>query len=291
MTGRTSTCHLLALGAVTLWAFAYVFTRVALQHFAAYDLGFLRNLFTSLFFASVLCVRGAGLPPLRDLPIFFLSGFLGFGLYMILFNLGLETINAATSSVLSATSPLFTAVLAALFFSEKLPRGAWLALALAFGGTALLTLWNGTLSLNQGIFWGLGAAFSMSCYNVIQRRCSRRYSSLQITGYSFVAGTLSTIFLLPGALGEFTAAPPMYKGLVFLLSAIGGSAYFLWANGIARAPRTSTVVNYMFLCPLLTLVFGYLIIEEFPHAGVLIGGGIVLCALALFNHSVRKARE
>ena len=54
--------------------------------------------------------------------------------------------------------------MAAALLHERLRPSGWLALALAFAGVLILMLWDGTLSLNDGIFWSLGAAACISGY-------------------------------------------------------------------------------------------------------------------------------
>ena len=80
--------------------------------------------------------------------------------------------------------------MASVVFRERLTRLAWIALWLAFLGVLVLMLWNGSVSINAGVFWMLGAALAISAYNVIQRLYANGYTSLQITAYSFFTATV-----------------------------------------------------------------------------------------------------
>ena len=181
--------HCYALCAVVLWSSAYVFTKVALASFTPATLGFLRCAVAAL---ALLCLAARrAKPAARDWPIFLLSGILGFSLYLWLFNTGQAGLNAATSCVLISTAPLITAVMAAGLLRERLRPSGWLALALAFAGVLILTLWDGTLSLNDGIFWTLGAAVCISGYNLLQRRYAGRCGTLTLTAWSFVCAALT----------------------------------------------------------------------------------------------------
>jgi drug/metabolite transporter (DMT)-like permease len=296
--------HLCALGTIGLWAFAYVGTRVAVRHFDALELGFLRNLVAALFFAGLARCRRLGLPPLRDWPLFFLSGFLGFALYLVFFNTGLETLNAATSCILISTVPLFTALFASLAYGEKLRPPAWLGMGVAFGGVCLLSLWDNALTIGSGVFWTLGAALCLSAFNIVQRSFSgmtkvapgkadalprRRYSSEQVTAYSFFAATLLSGLLAPSALRAFWQADLCRQGLVIFLGVFPSAlAYLLWAKAMSCAVSTSSVANYMFLTPFLALLLGFLFLSEWPGPGALAGGALILGGLALYSLTMRR---
>ena len=85
---------------ILFWSMAFILTRLILQYFSAFPLGFLRYAFAS--FALVVIVLTAKIAPPKnaDLKWFLLSGFFGFFLYMITFNKGIATVTAATSSVI-----------------------------------------------------------------------------------------------------------------------------------------------------------------------------------------------
>ena len=109
---------------------------------------------------------------------------------------------AATASILIATAPLITALEARLLFGEKLKGSQWFAILLEFAGVAVLTLLNGDLTVNAGLVWLLLAAFSLSIYNLLQRRLTKTYSAMQTTSYSIFFGTALLAVFAPGAMKE-----------------------------------------------------------------------------------------
>ncbi|MDL2307079.1 DMT family transporter [Desulfovibrio sp. OttesenSCG-928-C06] len=294
MLSRIPKSHLYAALTVFLWGFSYVGTRIVMVEntFTAGNLGFIRNLTACVFFIVLLVVKKHGIPPLRDWPIFIAAGGIGFGYYLILFNKGMETLTGATSCIVLATAPLITALIASLSFREKLSVPAWLAMLLAFAGTAILALWEGTFNVEAGVFWTLAAAVFISIYNIIQRGLSRRYTSIQITAYSFITAIPLTIFLAPGAVGQFMEAPVLHQGVAVLMgifpSALG---YMFWAKALSVAANTSSVVNYMFLTPFIALILCFMILGELPNTGTFVGGAVILSGLWLFNTSMRRQRE
>lgn len=187
-----------AFATVVLWSSAFVFTKVALLSFSSTALGFLRCAIASVVLYAVLRCKGVRMLSWRELPRFTLSGALGFSIYLFIFNKGSETLTAATGCILIATAPIITALMASVVFRERLTRLAWIALWLAFLGVLVLMLWNGSVSINAGVFWMLGAALAISAYNVIQRLYANGYTSLQITAYSFFYGNGDACGLFAG---------------------------------------------------------------------------------------------
>ncbi|MDR2893727.1 MAG: DMT family transporter [Deltaproteobacteria bacterium] len=292
--------HLLAFLTVFIWAFAYVGTRVAVKFIGSLELGFMRNLVAALFFLIFLLLTKTRLvPPLRDWPLFALSGLSGYALYLILFNIGMETLSAATSCILVAIAPLISAFLASLVFKEKLNGLAWLALLISLSGVATLSLWGGVLTINAGVFWTLASSLCLGGYNVVQRYFSRReltgkktfthYSSVQITAYSFFAAALLSLPLAPDSFEQFAQINFTQQSIVVLLGIFPSAvAYLCWSKALSIAVSTSSVTNYMFLTPFLTLLLGMALIAEQPNAGLLAGGALILGGLGLFSIARRR---
>ena len=281
---RKSSFHPYALTAVLCWSLAYVLTRLSLQHFSAFSIGSLRYLVASVTLLIIIFPAKIKCPRKADLPWFFLSGALGFFLYMIAYNQGQKSVSAATGSVVIATVPVFTALLARFVYREKLNAFQWAAIVIEFAGVAVLTLMNGVFSVNVGLFWLLGAALCTSVYNLVQRRLTMRYSGLQSSAFSILFGALLLSIFLPSSLKEAASAPPI---LLFYVAVMGifssAVAYIAWSLALSKAKQTSQVSNYMFITPLLTSILGFLIAGEIPDRPTLIGGSIILFGIVVFH--------
>ena len=284
-----STCHGCAFLTVLLWSSAYVFTKIALEQFTGPALGFLRCAVATAALTMVMLFRRAPRPRAVDLPWLILSGAAGFALYLLAFNKGSETLNPTTCCIIISTAPIITALIARGWFKESLTAASWAAITAAFGGVVLLMLWDGSMTLSGGVFWMLAAALLISLYNIIQRKLSGRYDSLQITAYSFLAGTVLLLWIAPQATRELREASAGYIGVAVFLGLFPSAlAYPLWVKALALAPRTSTVTNYMYMTPLLALLLEYVIMAELPGAGALVGGAVILGSLVLFARKGRK---
>ncbi|MCI9376583.1 MAG: DMT family transporter, partial [Oscillibacter sp.] len=171
--------HPYAWVSIFFWSLTAVLTRLALQYFSAFSLGFLRYLIASGVLLAVAALYKMKPPRPRDLPWFLASGGTGFFLYMITYNQGQAVVTAATGSVVIAMAPVLTALLTRLIYREKIRPYQWAAIFIEFAGVAVLTLMNSVFSVNRGLFWLFFAALSLSVYNLIQRKLTKTYDSLQ----------------------------------------------------------------------------------------------------------------
>lgn len=276
--------HPYAAVTIIFWSLTYVLTRLTLQYFSAFSLGFLRYIIASCTLLIVALITKMKLPRRADLPWIILSGATGFFLYMIAFNQGQGTVTACTGSVVLATVPVITSLLARFFYKEKLRIFQWAAIMIEFIGVIVLTLINGVFSINTGLFWLFLAALALSTYNLIQRKLIKSYSPFQAATYSIFFGTIMLAVFAPASIREIPYAP----GIQFVYIAIMGIfssaiAYAAWAKAFSLAKQTSQVSNYMFITPFLTSILGFLIAGEIPDHATLLGGGIILLGVFTFN--------
>ena len=276
--------HPYAVTTIVFWSCAYVLTRLALRHFSAYNLGLLRYLVASAAMLAVVLIGKMKPPAPRDLLRFLAAGACGYALYMVAFNTGSVTVNASTSSVVIALAPVVTSVLARVVCQERLRAVQWLATGVSFAGVAVLTVLTGGLALNTGILWLLAAVVLLSVFNLLQRSLLRTYSPLQTSAYCIFAGTLLMCVFLPSSVREAAQAPAV-AWVYLLVLGIGSSAvaYCAWAAAMARAKKTSSVTNYMFVTPFLASVMGVVIGGEAIPAPTVGGGVIIVGGLVLFH--------
>ena len=281
--------HPYAITTIIFWSFAYVLTRLALKHFTAFPLGFLRYLFASGTLLVMALATKMKAPRRSDLKLFAVSGALGFFLYMMMFNMGSMTVTASTASIVIATVPVITAVLAGIVYKERLGGIQRAAIAVEFGGILILTLSNGIFSVNRGLIFLLIAAFSLSGYNILQRKLTKTYTPLASSAYGIFAGTLMLSLFAPTAVGELKTAAPAQVMYVLAMGVFSSAiAYIAWAKAFSKAEKTSSVSNYMFLTPFLTSVLGFVMAGETPEPHAVAAGAVILSGVLIFNLGGRK---
>ncbi|MCR4392235.1 MAG: DMT family transporter [Candidatus Acetothermia bacterium] len=152
-------------------------------------------------------------------------------------------VTAGAASLLIASAPMFTALLARLFLQEELGRWGWLGIAIGFAGVTLITLGEGeALRLEPGALVVLLAAISASGYSVLQKKFVARYPPLAFTTYVFWAGTIPMLVFLPGLLSTLSGAPwSAILAVVYLGVFPGGSPGF--GLGRSRAGSLSSAAS------------------------------------------------
>ncbi len=276
--------HLYAIITVITWSLPNVFTRLASAYFTAPSLAFLRFLFASVILLVVVLVARIRPPKLHDLPWFILSALVGFTVYMVVFSYGQSMVGSATGSLIIATSPVVTALMALALFKERLAAHQWVATGIEFVGVIVLTVFEGVLTFNSGVFWLLLAVVLISAYNIIQRKLTRNYTGMQASIYSILLGTVFLFVSAPGGFTEIAVAPPEAIGDLLVL-AIGPTAigYVTWSIAMSKGGKTAQVSNYMFVTPFLAALAGFIFAGEVPTWSTLLGGVIILLGVALFT--------
>ena len=280
--------HPCALTTILFWSMAFPITHLAMKHFSPMGLGLWRYVAACAALLPVVLLKRLRPPRWKDLGWFFLSGALGFAVYMAVFNIGNSMVTSATASVMLAVTPVLTALLARLFYKEKLKGRQWAAVAVEFGGILILALWRGVLYVNEGVLWLMAAVACISLYNIIQRRLTKTYSSLQSAVYSIFSGTLLLCAFLQRGIAEARTAAAEHWLYVAVLGVFPSAvAYVTWSAAFQRAPRTSDVSNYMFITPFLSTLAGFLLNGEAPDVSTMLGGAVILTGVAIFNYRER----
>lgn len=274
---------------VFLWSSAFPITKFAAAAFTPNVLGLLR---CSLA-AVILLVIGRinhihGPKKTAHIPLFLLSGGMGFSLYMIFFNSGMLTLTSATSSLIIATTPVLTAVGASWLYREKIKPVGWCAIAAAFAGVAVLLLTDtskGGLSGGAGLFWTMAAALVFCCYNLMNRKLlSLGYTAVECVTWSMVCGALWLMPFLGQAVPQMMEAPAYSIIATIYLGAMpSATAYLLWSNAMSLAKKTSDVSNFQFLTPLLSTAMGFAMLGEVPSLMTVAGGLIIIASIVVFG--------
>lgn len=276
---------LLSFMTVFLWASAFPLTKIAQQQFSSNSLGFIRCTIAAVFLLMIGKLSHIRKPKKGDIPIFFLSGLCGFTLYMICFNTGILTLTSATSSIIIAITPILTAILASVFYNEKINLIGWISIFAAFLGVLVLLLWEGVFSINIGLLWTLGAACVFCAYNFIGKNLTKRgYNALEIVTYSMLCGAILLAFWAPQAVVQLSSASWSHiLALIYLGALPSAAAYFFWGKAMFFAEKTSEVTNFMFVTPLLSTIMGFVLLHEMPNMGTVVGGAIIICSIVTFN--------
>ena len=204
-----------------------------------------------------------------------------------LFAWGEHSVPSNLASILNATTPLFS-LLIALATREagaSLTLGAGVLLGL--GGVALTV--SGGVSGGHASLLGAGALLAATLsYAVATAIAKRAFAGLDPVGLATSQLSLSALLLLPLAVAGGAPGPlsPRILASALFLGLFGsGLAYLLYYGLLARVSATQvTAVTY--LLPLWGLLWGALAGEE-TLLIALVGAGVTLLGLALVTGAGR----
>lgn len=199
--------YLLMIMASLFWAGAFIAGKLGVNELSPISLTFFRFFFASIIIFIIMVKYEKKDWKLKGkdwIPVI-ITGIVGMVGYHIFFFTALKYTKASNASILAATNPIVTAVLASYFINEKLGIRRIMVLILALIGVILtITDWNinslVNLSFNKGDLIMLLAVTCWAVYSVIVKKVMDRYSPLILTTYSFI---VCTVVLFPFVIREF----------------------------------------------------------------------------------------
>lgn len=227
-----------------------------------------------------------------------LLGALGFGVYQILWTVGLQTIPAGDSSLLIAATPVVTAVVAVLIGADTLSPIKATGVVLSFIGVILVIAAGVGIELTGapvGHVLTLAAAACWATYTAIGARVLRRHSPLVLTTWATIGGSLVLLpigmaqLLAPGALGpaQADALPQIVLSVAYSGLLAAAFANVIVFNGV-RLLGPTRITAMQSLVPALAVVLAFLILAEPIRAGQVVGGAIIVAGVALTRFGSRR---
>ncbi|MBV9079400.1 MAG: DMT family transporter [Methylobacteriaceae bacterium] len=258
---------LLALS--VLWGGSFFFNGVAVRELPTLTIVVARVGLAAIILWLAVAASGQALP--RDRRVW--TAFLGMGLLnnVVPFSLivwGQAHLASGIASILNATTPLFTVVLAHVVGDERMSGGRLAGVILGIVGVAAMV--GGTALAALGLDVAaelacLAAAFSYACAGLY----GRRFRALRVPPMATAAGqvTASTILLLPAMLAvdaPWTLPAPSFATWLALLGVAALStalAYVLYFRLLASAGATNLLL-VTFLIPVSAILLGALVLGE-----------------------------
>jgi drug/metabolite transporter (DMT)-like permease len=271
---------LLVLGAAVLWSTGGLF--IKWTTISAVELTFGRSLLAALTVALFTRHEGFRLNATTALTSVLYAALL------LLFVVATKLTTAANAIFLQYTAPIYVLVLEPLFYKEKFRRADLLVIAACVTGMSLFFV--GKLR-PQDVSGNLAALASGLCFAFYILLLRHPHTQRVNRASSVIYGNLLLVVLAApaglSALGRMTAwdgVSVLYLG-VFQI----GLAYTLFTLGMARGVRSLDAAIVGYIEPVLNPVWVYLFLGERPSTWAILGGSIIIAAVAA--HAVLGARK
>lgn len=207
-------------------------------------------------------------------------GALGFGIAIVLQNLGIERTSVSHAALVCGAIPALVAIVALAAGRGTSGAVAWAGFAIALAGVGLVAGSGGEASAAGDLLVLASAALS-ALFIVAQARNLRGRDALAVTAVQMAAAAVAAlpIALLAGtAPRELPATGPLLA--IAGLCTAGALPFALYAYGQARV-RAETAGAFVNLEPLVGAMAGAMVFGD-PFGGAqLIGGGAIVVGLLL----------
>jgi len=275
-----------ALTTVVLWASAFVGIRSAGKSLSPGPLTLGRLVVGVAALGLVALARREPLPRRVDLrPVWaglLVCGVLWFGVYNVALNSAERRVDAGTAAMLVNVGPIVIAVLAGLFLGEGFPRRLFIGLAIAFAGVIVIgAAVSSSEATEAGVVLCLAAAVSYAAAVVAQKRVLRRLAPLQTILLCCLIGAAVCLPFAPQLADELREADGgAIAWMVYLGLFPTALAFTTWAYALARtgAGRMGAIT---YLVPPLSVLLGWLLLEESPPPLALAGGAVCLLGVVV----------
>ena len=284
---RTILAHVVAIIVMTIWGVTFVSTKtLLLVGLDPADIFFYRFLLAYLCTLAV-CHQRLLADSWKDELQMVMMGVFGGSLYFLTENMSLVYAQASDVSIIVSSCPLITSLLFACFIkSERFTLRQNLGLVIAFIGIIFVVM-NGRLILHVspvGYLLALGAALCWAFYSFTSRHVMTRYSTFFLNRKVFFYGLLTIIpyyvFKKPlnTDLSIFTA--PVVLNLLFLGLVASMVCFILWM-WVMKNIGTMQATVYIYLNPLITILFAALLLNEHITIMALAGAAILIVGMFL----------
>lgn len=273
-----------------LWGGSFFLIEIAVPHLPVLTIVWLRVTLAAGVLALVMAATGVPFPAVRLWPALMVMGALNNALPFTAFVLAQGQITAALASILNATTPLFTLIVAAVLSREERLTPARLAgLVLGLAGVAVMV---GGAASTGGVadalpyLLCLGAALSYAFASVWGRRFHRLGLAPMTTAFGMLAASALMLAPLVAIIDQpwTLPAPPAtalvaIAGLALVSTAL---AYLLYFRLLADAGAVN-VALVTFLVPASAIALGIVILGETVLPRHLAGLALILAGLAVID--------
>jgi drug/metabolite transporter (DMT)-like permease len=276
---RADVARLVALGAI--WGSSFLFMRVSAPALGPVVMADVRILVAAAALLAYYRIIGFDPQWRRWGMQYAIVGTLNAAVPFVLYAYSALSLSVAVMAVINATSPMWGALVGALWLKERLSRGRALGLAIGVAGVALVSKPAPGEPLElAALLAAVGAAFLYGIAGAYLKRFAP-----DAPGRGMAVGALSAAGLLLVPFAALSPAPPALTAqaigaviaLGVLCSAIAYLLYFRLLNDIGVA-GTLTVT---YLVPLFGVLWGVLFLGESLTATMLAGGGLIVLGTLL----------
>jgi drug/metabolite transporter (DMT)-like permease len=269
-----------------LWGASFLFMRLGAHEFGPIALAFVRVGLATVLLLPLLATRGQLADLRTHWKAMLLVGALNSAIPFALFSFAALYVTAGLSSIVNATTPLWTAVVAFVWLRQGLTKLRALGLVIGFAGVAFLAWDKASFKPDDdhsGLWAVLACATATLCYGIAANATKRYLAGVAPLAVATGSQAAAALLLALPAAWLWPAASPSATAwgsalaLALLCTAL---AYIMYFRLMSRVGPTNAV-SVTFLIPLFAILWGALFLQEAVTLQMAMGGAIVLVGIAL----------
>lgn len=284
--------HIVAFLVVAIWGTTFVSTKILLLGgMTAAQIFILRFIIAYALMLLFCLFRGmrwmAG--SWRDELLMAALGVTGGSLYFLTENSAMNYTTTTNTSIIVSLCPLFASLLIGLFYkSQRLSRLQTLGTLMAAAGVVVVVM-NGHFVLHLsplGDTLAFAACLCWALYSLLMIRANQHYDSIFITRKVFFYGLLSMIpyiMVHPELNIHIVVSQPVLLGHLLFLGCVASMLCFLTWTWVLKRLGAIVATNYVYLNPVTTVVFAWLILHEQITVWFALGSLLILLGMYLVD--------
>ncbi|WP_294982072.1 DMT family transporter [uncultured Microbacterium sp.] len=285
-----------------IWGSSFLFMKVALGGISPAQVAWGRLVLGAATLGVFVLVRRDRLPALRGAGARIWGHMTVLALTFcvvpfLLFSWAEQHVSSGLGSIYNATTPIMTAIMAALVFRvERLKPVQIAGIVVGIGGVlVIIAPWTG-LDLTQSLLAQLALLGATACYGFSLAYMRRFLANSGMTPLAFsfvnigIAAVIMTI-LAPAMALTPVRLDPWIVGSMVLLGCLGTGVAYIWNQNTLRAwgPTAASTVTY--ITPVVGVALGVLVLGERVGWHEPVGAGIVFLGILLAQNRLRMPKR
>ncbi|MFB1483799.1 DMT family transporter [Corallococcus sp. RDP092CA] len=267
-------------GLAAIWGASFLFLRIAAPAFGPLPLVAVRLVLGAAVLMPFLWRARTALRPALW-PRLALVGVINAAVPFSLFAWAARQAPAGVGAITNSMAVLFTALVAFVFYGERI--GARRAVALLAGFAGVVVLASGRAA-GASVAWAVAAGTTGAfLYGIGSNLVRRHFAGLPAAAVAAATLACGAVLLLPFAVATWPAEPIGMRpwlattALGVICTGLGYAVFYRLIQRIG-APRAAVVT---YLVPLFALTWAWLILDEPLTPTMLVAGGLILGSVAL----------
>lgn len=281
---------LLALLSI-IWGSSFLLMKVGLDAFSPLEIATIRLSIAGIVLLPVVFARIAQLN-IKQVLLLALIGLTGNGIPAFLFPMAEQVLPTAVAGVLNAMTPIFTIILAALFFKARFPLIQVVGITIGLVGTILLATANKEgVDLSQNIQYSLLIVAATICYAISVNLTKEHFSETSpflITGValaSLAIPSLIYLFIQGDFITRMNTHPEAWTsfGAIAILGALGTALAVALFYKMLQMSSIIFATSVTYTIPIVAVLIGVFYLDESLDWRHYLGFSVILGGVYLVN--------